>query len=392
MKKIILYIGTFALLITSCFENPAIDITSVTPPLPPATNYNTAECTYYGDILGDGTAFFLLNLYQSSNPSVGLYIRGWCTKPNSFAGFQLDQGTYTLATSGVKTYVAGATEANGTTGTTLYNLTTNTYTLITGGSFTVDLSGNTYTISANFTGKDASTGIANNDIRINFTGSINFVDNSTITNSTYVATGTPVMTTPLGPGTWSGRLYLGQQDTLKWYNITNFSNLNRTVMCDYYDNGIIQIDNYSEVYSDDTHDYYFDLAYIDGGGTLRIFLDDLKDSGYSVHYNPLTGVLDFTGTVTRNGVTYEALVGIAGYNKTTRWHEKELSNFYAGLKLQLTPDNTTRHSGGVAQQPSDKVTDIADGVNISRLSTTNQIVDKDIHIEIEKKGNSNLKK
>jgi len=385
MKKILFYLGAFALLITSCVKNqpvPISDITPPTPPTPPEINYNTAECTYYGDINGSGAAFFLLNLYQSSNPSVGVFIRGWCTKPNGFAAFKLDEGTYSLASSGaVRTYVSGSTDAN--TGTTLYNAATGAYTHVTGGDFTVQVSGSTYTIATHFTGREAATGNTVNNIRINFSGSIRFVNNSTIERSTYVATGKPEWKSPAGPSTWSGIIEPRQFDSgEKYYRITNWCDLNMTVYCDYYEDGTIQIDNYSQLQSDETYYYNFDLAYIDGN---KLYIINVGD--HVVHYNPITRVLDFTETITRNGVNYEALVGIARYYKDTEELERTYSDFYSGLKLQLSPVQTT--SGSAVLPQSDNLTGAAKSMNINRSSTIRHTIGKDMQIVVEEKENSN---
>jgi len=351
MRKTLLFLWVFTTIITSCNENLLVEISPVVPPVIP---YNKATGSYYGNYERRGVAYFTLELSNASNPNSGINLTGFCTLPSSFANFKLDEGTYNLASTGnIRTFNPGSQSDNIVTGTYLYDANTNRRTLITGGSFTVTLSDNTYNISTDLLGIDTSTDLAVTNIRIDFTGEIAFTDHSIMVASSYTASGTPKWRTPSGPESWSGTVEPVQGASYDWYRISNWSNLNITIFCDQNTDGTLEIDNYSKVFTDDTYDYYFELAYIDGSTLTMI---SPENYGYLVHYNPITKVLDFTGTITKDGITREALVGIACYSKATGQIEKTYSDFYAGLKLQLTPVQTT--SLNVATCSFDGVADI----------------------------------
>ena len=90
--------GIFLFMLASCNKNLEVAITPATEPVNTIT-YNTAECLYYGNILGDGAASFMLNLYNSPNSDTGICMMGFCTMPGSFDNFKLDVGIYNFSTS-----------------------------------------------------------------------------------------------------------------------------------------------------------------------------------------------------------------------------------------------------------------------------------------------------
>ena len=389
MKKIALFIWALAGIITSCNSDLDVEITTpeYIPVVPPVITYNNAEGAYGGNIMGYGSTYFTLDCFNSTNPNEGIKITGFSLLSTNFASFKLTEGTYNLATTGAaSTFMSGTMRENNATGTFLYNSNTNKHTLITGGSFTVALSGNIYTVTTNFTGVDAVTGNPVNDIKINYSGAIRFVDNSIIEKSTYAANGIPKWKTPSGPGTWSGALEFAQNNTTDYYKITNWSNLNITVFCDIGANGTIEIDNYSTVSTDAIYDYYFELGYIDDNRTLTVNID-LEKYDYWIHYNPITKILDFSGTITVAGKTYEAVVGIAGWNRTTNDPEITLSDFYANVKLQLAPVRTS--SANAIMQQSNNTQDFA--IDMNDLAT-NHIPVKFTNIKAEKKDKGKLSK
>ena len=334
ISKVVRYFmaGILALMLASCNDNLEVDIS------PDTIVYNTAECGYSGDILGNGSAFFILDLHNSSNPNIGVYIMGFCTLPSSFANFKLDAGTYRLASNGaVRTLFPGTIADNGVKiGTYLYDFTANKFTFVTEGSLTVTLSGNTYAIAASFKGEDAATGKAVNNIQINFTGQVIFTDDRDLNpapeNSTYIATGTSKWLSS-GDRTWSGTLKSVENNGDKWYEISNWGNRSITIYCDDVD-GKISIDNYTKVAGDDKYDGYFEVGYLDGNKIHTLPFDE-----YVVNYDPVTRILDFTGTVTDGGRVHEALVGVAAYPISTVNTETDVvfTDFYANVKLQLTP-------------------------------------------------------
>ncbi|MDR0796501.1 MAG: hypothetical protein LBE79_10730, partial [Tannerella sp.] len=160
--------------------------------------------------------------------------------------------------------------------------------------------------------------------------------------STFTATGTPKFLQTPGDRTWTGIFEPVEEGGVKKYKITNWGNDNITIHCDVKD-GKIVIDHNTRVTYNNTYDGYFRVGYIEGG-TLYLLLD------YSVTYHASTKTLDFTGTVNAGGKQYEALVGVAAFDKTTGNAGGVFTDFYAGAKLQLTP---IMSSAGATVRPSD---------------------------------------
>ena len=387
MKKRLLYVWTLAVMITSCNKNLEVTITPVNlppPPIEPITYY-TAEGVYFGDMLGNGAACYILKLYNSSNPNIGIYMKGYCSLPSSFTDFKLDIGTYNYATNGaIRTFSPGMISAEGTDGTFLYNNTTSQVTYITGGSFSVELSDNIYSITTNFTGKEAGSGDVVRDICINYTGAINFVDDTKISVSSYLATGTPKWKNPPGDSSWSGTATPVSGSTTSWYEITNWANQNIRIYLD-DEEGTIMIDDYSRVYHTSTHDYYFRVGFIEEGGTIMHVFEGYD---YIVNYNPYTKILDFTGTITYEGKSYDAVVGIAGYDKTTSTLEIIHTDFYTGVKLQLTPVQPSFRRAIMPQ--SQNLTDVPAKTNRMRSSSRTDSVGSPIIIAPNKSGNAKI--
>lgn len=334
LSKIIYYFMAVILtfMFESCNKDLVVDITQLNEQS--QTTYNTADCYYYGNI-GSGNAFFILDLHDALTTNVGILIAGYATLPNNFANFKLDVGIYNPGTNGIaKTFFVAEKIAEGTM---LYNYSTNKHTIISGGVFTVALSGNNYTIATNFTGKDANTGATVNDICIKFTGAINFI-NPEIENSTYTATGSPQRSNPPGASRWEGMIIPVESYNEKWYEISNWGNKDITVYLDEIDRKIV-IDDYTRVKYDSTHDGYFRVAIIEGN---TLYIDDRSEAAY-VTYDAKTKKLIFPTKVTFLGKEYQALVGVIGYNRITNEPDVLLSDFYADVVLQLAP-STTRSS------------------------------------------------
>jgi hypothetical protein len=336
-----------AIMMVSC--NDALEV-EITPDNNPShLIYNSAECTYYGDILGNSVAFFELNIYNSANSNIGLLLMGFCALPTGFANFTLDAGTYNLSSNGaVRSFLPGMFENETFIGTCLYNKTTGKITFITNGVMTVSLSGNTYTIKCTVAGKDAITNVTEKDVQIRFTGNVNFTDHASSTIA-YTGTGKPEWLSNPGAATWTGIFETVEKDMDKWYKITNWGNDDITVYCDEVDQKI-RIDNYTRVAYNDTYDGFFRVGYIDG-----TYLNILPSDDYVIKYYPYSKVLDFTGTVTDAGKQYKALIGVAAYHKTTGNLGSVFSDFYADVKLKLTPIPATPRS---FRQPSNSLTDM----------------------------------
>ena len=64
------------------------------------TTYNACIGEYWGDFFDIGTADFSLDMYNTSDNGIGLWIEGFCTLPSSFENFKLDAGVYSVAETG----------------------------------------------------------------------------------------------------------------------------------------------------------------------------------------------------------------------------------------------------------------------------------------------------
>ena len=377
-------LGALAVLMVSCNDSLEVGIIPTNPPQPPVVVYDTAEGSYNGDILGNGTAFFMLDLFHSSDPNNGTSIMGFCTLPSSSANFRLDAGTYNIASTGnIRTLFPGMMGDNVKIGTFRYDITTGNLTWITSGAMTVSLSGNTYTIQGYFTGEDAVTGIMEGNIRFSYTGTIDFTEPSfsfeDIGNSTYVATGTPRWLDPPRSSTWSGTLEAVEVGNEKKYKINNWGNEGNSsyVYCTYRD-GKIYLDNTTIVAGNSTYNGYFQIGYLNTNGILTV----LTEREHEISYNKTTRIMDFGGTVTiSSGTTYPALAGIAAFNKTTDVFGSVFSDFYENLKIQLTPTQTNVRSASV--QPSDRITDLLENMDFTRQSVMPVSNSKPIVVKLE---------
>jgi len=139
-------------------------------------NFDTAIGAYHGNKLNTGTAWFFLELYNNSDPDVGIIIEGFSTLPSSADDFMLDEGIYFVGNGAVMTFMPGNL-FNGVLYPTFFHCyNTNNYKLVNGGTFTVSLSDAVYTITTNFTARDLATGDDVDNIRLRYTGRITFID------------------------------------------------------------------------------------------------------------------------------------------------------------------------------------------------------------------------
>ena len=308
----------------------------------PIIVYDTADGYYFGDWAGKGTAGFAVDSYNASNPNVGFVIEGFSTLPvGGYASFKLITGTYTLAATGAAgTFLAGELYQGEPTGTYVYNGAT--ITLITGGTFDVEVSSDTYTITTNFTGKDLTTGAVVNDILMRYTGLIAFENLSDemlftdIMTGPFSATGTPIWLATSGPSTWSGTVTplgtVGDQ----YYRFSVFSSLTLNYYCD-FKYGKIYIDASTRLGGNASLDAYFRGCYWDDQNMWVI------PASYplEVSYNKTTGALDFGEYIEVGGVQYELGFGILGFavgtNGTAAWTGSVFTDIYGNLNYQLTP-------------------------------------------------------
>ena len=280
--------------------------------------YTKSEGEYWGNYYNSGTGNFELWLYTDATEQIGIRIEGFCALATNSANFRLDAGTYTLASSGaVRTFFPGSVKDDKVSPTYLFDRNSSKFTLITGGTITVALSGSTYTISGNLTGQDANNGTAVNDINISYLGSISFTDKTggggpsfnDIANSAYAATGTPMPTTGTpAPNSWTGQITpnSGNQN----YRISNWARISNYYVYVKYNNGNLILDTTTKLGelsgSGVSYDIYCRPVY--QSGTSVYILTE-----YSVTYDKASRTLDFSGTYNGNAVS----VGFVGQNKNT---------------------------------------------------------------------------
>lgn len=112
--------------------------------------FSSAQLYYYGN-MSSNTTYFRLSMFNL-NDNDGLVIEGFCASAYTFANFKLDTGTYNFSSKyGVaKTFIEGEIFGEKFMGTYYYK--PNSYIMFDGGSFTVSVSGSTYTVITNFKG------------------------------------------------------------------------------------------------------------------------------------------------------------------------------------------------------------------------------------------------
>ncbi len=306
---------------------------------------------YYGDLVDTGTAFFTLDIYNATDDNTGFMIMGFCDLPSNFANFKLTSGTYSLASTGAtKTFFPGKELDDELFGTLVYDITNEKLTLVTGGTFTVEMSGDNYTITTNFTGEDYATGTVVNNIRLKYTGTIAFEDRSgdqegsgdlafeDIVKSTYTATGTPSFWSEAGPKTWTGQVLPQTDEYGQYYSITNWGGVSGAVYCDFID-GKIFIDGTTKLAesSDKTVEGYFRAIVINETAKTWEAIEN-----YEVKYDKTTKTLDFSGTYKDLPV----LVGVIAKNKSTNALAGSYTDLYANAKLKLTASGSMQQLSG----------------------------------------------
>jgi len=304
---------------------------------PSSIVYNTAVCGYWGDYFQTGTANFDLDMYNASNENIGVWIDAFSNLPSSFAGFSINQGSYAVSSDGkANTFLKGDVNDGHLIGTYVYNFDTQKFILVTGGTFAIARSGNTYSVVTNFTGVDYSTGNTVTDLKYSFTGTVNFQDKSggssialsfsDIARSNFSATGTPGYLTTPGPSSWTGQVIPSSgQD--QFYSISGWGGKAVNVYCDFKD-GKIVIDSQTIIATDGDYEGYFRAIALDKSAMTYYIVSD-----YEVSYNKVTNTMDFTGTY--NGLP--VYVGVPAFDKNTSTMGGAFTELYSNAKLVLTP-------------------------------------------------------
>ena len=297
-----------------------------------ANQFTFAECYYWGDYYGHGSANFNLFLYDNeTNPIIEFSVEGFCNMPSPGTNFKLEAGTYSFAnTFASKTIWPGAHDDECSY---FYNDNTDEFILFTGGTMTVASSGNNYTITTAFSGKDYYSGASVNNLNYTFTGPIDIINKTSsfndIVKSVYTAIGTPYPVTPSAPATWAGEVHPHDDDGL-YYEITKWANGTENMYLNYLDGKLVLDDN-TKVGTDGDYDlYFFACYYSDTSG--QGFFYHLPD--YTVKYDKTTRTLDFSGTHEER----EVYVGLWGHNPQINHWIVYTDTHVAGAKLILTPN------------------------------------------------------
>jgi hypothetical protein len=277
-----------------------------------------------------GTVSLRFYNYDSDD---GLIIVGYVTTPSSFNNLKLDAGTYSCSSSGaVRTFYPGypGDPVNGRItsvyGTIIFNFNTQEFIPITGGTFTVAVSGSNYTITTSFSGRDHKTGAILDNFRAQYSGTISFINNCDdpsipFPSSNFVATGTPL--NPNSPTSWTGTITpTPSTGTANYYTISKWGTFTDKVYLD-YKNSKLMMDNTTKAFELDGENYYFKAVALNvsaGTGTVL--------SSYEAKYNSSTNTLDFSGY----SGGYPVYVGyVAQYGTTI-----SMIHVYSNAKFTLT--------------------------------------------------------
>ena len=298
----------------------------------PIIKFDRADAYYYGDYYEIGTANFDLMLINDY--SIVIIDCNSTLLPDA-ADIKIDEGTYTFDFENmrVKTFSDG-----------LYVDMEEWWIEFTGGSFTISLSNDIYTIITDFTGEDKS-GKKYSSLRYEFTGPI-FFDNQFVPfpeveftdiaeSGTFSAKGIPswFLDDP-GPETWTGQFVSRDDEFGQYYVFKNFESIDWPFICNFKD-GNIFIDGAEPLAEDDKYDIYFRAAFIDEDDDLWLYRSDAE---IPVRYYSSTGILDFSFYfVDDDGIRNTGVVGFFVVEKASGEVVDLFTDLYANLKYQLTP-------------------------------------------------------
>jgi len=293
--------------------------------------FDRADAIYLGDIDEIGTAEYIIALM---NDFCGVMFESFSTLLPDGDDFKLDEGTYTYdkETGDVKTFAGG-----------VYFDNDGTEIEITGGSFTVALSKDVYTIKTDFEGEDKK-GKKYPSLRYEFSGKI-FFDNyyapfpkleftDIPETGTYKAKGIPGWFGD-GLGTWTGNFGAFEDEFGQYYAFENFEDVKCVYFCNFKDGGIF-IDGAEPLGGNGDYDAFFRTVFIDDDDNVYYFDADFE---YPVRYYKSTGILDFSTYFVdyENDKRLTAMVGIVAMPKSgAEWEGHCFSELYENLKYQLS--------------------------------------------------------
>ena len=323
-----------------------VQVTQVVSPKPTIV-LNTCEAYYYGNYYENGVANF--ELYLFNYPYTTKYLNfikidGFCTLPAS-GSFKLDAVTYHVIEN-IEDIEAGTffdgiiDEERKLHGTFVCDHNTPKYTMINGGTFDVALDGNTYTITTNFTGVELPSEKEVTEIKYKYTGTIFFNDETEnpvvggIGESEYKATGVPSLLTKPGPSSWEGEIYPNTAE--QNLEVSVFGGVKLAWFLNYRD-GEFLLDCETFLGGNDKYDAYIRVIIIDEEEDMMYMIRPEEE--YFVDYDEITGTLDlgYIFEFEDTDITFPALIGVAAMNKSDGGWGGVFSDFYADLKLKLSP-------------------------------------------------------
>jgi len=323
-------------------------------------SFDTAVGVYFGNT-GAGTTLFGLDMFNASDDNMGIQILGFSAYASA-EKFKLDVGTFRLTEYGEgRSFFGGEydTEEDSYFGTIAYDFNLGENTLITGGSFNVELSGNTYTIITNFTGKNALTNATVENIRFSYTGTIEFEDASIdmfstgIAESDYTATGTPQLSFQGGGGdasVWDGLVVPVEDDYGQYLAIINFADEDIPIYADFIFGRFI-LDTYYPIWEDNDYIGFLEVVFIHDGELWGVDADWVEPS---IQYDHESQTIDFSKSFDFSDFGYPEIglknlsVGVYAYQKSDGQPAGWLTNIYPDVRLSLTPVSSASKLGSKA--------------------------------------------
>jgi len=296
----------------------------------PIIKFDRADAYYYGDYYETSMASY--DIVLMNNNSFVIFECFSTLLPDG-ADLKLDVGTYIYdtETGDAKTFLGGV------------YIDDQNEIEITGGSFTLALLKDVYTLKADFSGEDEK-GNKYPSLRFEFSGKIFFEDETPMPeveftdipeSGTYTAKGIPswFLDDP-GPETWTGSFVAHDDENGQYYAFENFEDIDWFYFCNFKD-GSIFINGTKPLGGDDKYDIYFRAGCIDEDDELWLYSPDTE---IPVRYYSSTGILDFGFQfVEEDGMRFTGVVGFFVVERATKKVVDLFTDLYANLKYQLTP-------------------------------------------------------
>ncbi len=280
---------------------------------------------YYGNAFRNGTANFLINIFNSET-SQGFNIEGLTDfSQYGYSGFEIAEGTYTIAESLESGTMIGGISEISPIGTFVYYMDDDGLLreiLVTDGTLTVAREGNGYILTTNFNGvKSEDRSIEVKNIRMRYRGAIEYLaitndySNDFLFNdmwSAYSASGTPAYYMDgQDPDSWNGNITAkaeGQYYEFRGGFLEHNMLLRQNELVLDGANSVVSVVNEGVKYNLYTH------AFCVSGETIYwVGKDDTFD--YVLRYRKDAREIMFGSNVKVEGVDCPVLIGYAAYTE-----------------------------------------------------------------------------